>query len=190
MATPQEMLQTMINNLPEKTGKSLDEWGVVLKTSGLAKHGEIMKLLKGDHGVTHGFANTISQLYLKPELLNNKREGGEEADKKLLAGKDAIAEIFKSVKAQFEAIEGDVEFAYKNTYISLRTPKKQFALLQPSTKTRVDVGLNLKGVAPEGSIEAAGSWNAMVTHRVKLTEASQVDDNLAAWIQRAYNANC
>lgn len=190
MATPEEMLQTMINNLPEKTGKSLDEWREVLKNSGLAKHGELMKLLKGDYGVTHGFANTISQLYLKPELLNKKPAAGDEADEKLLAGKETIADIFKGAKGQFEAIKGDVEFAYKNTYISLRTPKKQFAILQPSTKTRVDVGLNLKGVAPEGNVEAAGSWNGMVTHRVKLTEASQVDDNLAEWIQRAYDANC
>lgn len=190
MATPEEMRQTMINNLPEKTGKSLDEWVAVLKASGLVKHGEFMKLLKGDYGVTHGFANTISLLYLKPEILSKKSVGQDEADQKLLAGKEAIAEIFKSAKAQFEGIKGDVEFAYKNTYISLRTPKKQFALLQPSTKTRVDVGLNLKGVAPKGSIEAAGSWNGMVTHRVKLTEASQVDEKLAVWIQKAYDANC
>lgn len=190
MATPEEMRQTMINNLPEKTGKSLDEWTALLKTSGLLKHGEIMKLLKGDHGVTHGFANTIAAIYLKPELLDKKSNNGDEADEKLLAGKEAIAEIFKSAKTKFEEIKGDVEFAYKNTYISLRTPKKQFALLQPSTKTRVDVGLNLKGVPPEGSIEAAGSWNGMVTHRVKLTEVSQIDENLAVWIQKAYDANC
>ena len=190
MATPEEMLQTMISNMPEKTGKSLDDWHTLLGGSGLTKHGELMKLLKGEHGVTHGFANTIAASYLKPELLERKPEGGDEADEKLLAGKETIAEIFKNAKAQFEAIKGDVEFAYKNTYISLRTPKKQFGILQPSTKTRVDVGLNLKGVSPEGNIEAAGSWNGMVTHRVKLTEASQVDDNLASWIQKAYDANC
>ncbi|OEK07009.1 DUF4287 domain-containing protein [Roseivirga misakiensis] len=190
MATPEEMLQTMINNMPEKTGKSLNDWHAVLKSSGLAKHGEFMKLLKGEHGVTHGFANTISQLYLKPELLEKKAESGDEADEKLLKGKDGIVDIFQKAKSQFKEVKGDVEFSYKNTYISLRTPKKQFALLQPSTKTRVDIGLNLKGVAPEGTVEAAGSWNAMVTHRVKLTAADQVDANLAQWIQKAYDANC
>lgn len=189
MATPEEMLQTMINNMPEKTGKSLDEWRAMLQTTDLQKHGEIMKLLKGEYGVTHGFANTISQLYLKPQLLDKKPTDGN-ADAELLEGKEAIAGIFNKVKSQFEAVEGDVEFSYKKTYISLRTPKKQFALLQPSTKTRVDVGLNLKGVDPEGAIEAAGSWNSMVTHRVKLTEVDQVDSVLSSWIQRAYDANC
>jgi predicted transport protein len=189
MATPEEMLQTMINNMPKKTGKSLEEWRSVLKESGLLKHGEFMKILKGDYGVTHGFANTISQLYLNPERLE-KRPQGDNADQELLKGKEAIAEIFQKAKSQFEAIKGDVEFSYKKTYISLRTPKKQFALLQPSTKTRVDVGLNLKGVAPEGIVEAAGSWNAMVSHRVKLTDANQVDKNLSEWLQKSYDANC
>ena len=148
-----------------------------------------MKLLKGEHGVTHGFANTISQLYLKPELLSPNKESADDADAKLLKGKEDIAEIFAKAKALFESINGEVEFAYKNTYISLRTPKKQFALLQPSTKTRVDVGINLKGVEPEGNVEAAGSWNTMVSHRVKLTVPAQVDATLGDWLQRAYDAN-
>ena len=189
MATPEEMLQTMISNMPEKTGKSLDEWRALLKGTDLQKHGEVLKLLKGDYGVTHGFANTIAAIYLKPELLDNKPIEGN-PDEDLLKGKEAIAEVFTKVKSQFEAIKGDVEFSYKKTYISLRTPKKQFALLQPSTKTRVDVGLNLKGVEPEGIVEAAGSWNTMVTHRVKLTELAQVNTSLAGWLQKAYDANC
>ena len=55
--------KTMINNMPDKTGKSLDEWFSVLAAAGLEKHGEMMKLLKGEYGVTHGFANTIAMLY-------------------------------------------------------------------------------------------------------------------------------
>ena len=48
--SPEELAQTMIDNLPEKTGKSLAEWQTVVNASGLAEHGEIMKLLKGEHG--------------------------------------------------------------------------------------------------------------------------------------------
>ena len=61
--------------------------------------------------------------------------------------------------------------------------------MQPSTKTRVDIGINLKGVEPEGNVETAGSWNAMVSHRVKLAELSQVDAALKEWLQKAYDAN-
>ena len=56
-------LQTMIDNMPEKTGKSLDEWKKLLKSKTFAKHSEAVKFLKEDHGVTHGFANTIVFLF-------------------------------------------------------------------------------------------------------------------------------
>lgn len=188
MATPEEMLQTMIGNMPEKTGKSLEEWHSILMSTGLQKHGELMKILKGDHGVSHGFANTIAQLYLKPELLAPKTASEDTLDNELLAGKEDIAPIFKKAKAMFEAINGEVEFAYKKTYISLRTPKKQFALLQPSTKTRVDIGLNLKGIEPEANVEATGSWNAMVTHRAKVATLDDLN-GLQEWLQQAYDSN-
>ncbi len=55
--------QAMIDNMPDKTGKSLTEWYEVIAAAGLDKHGDIMKLLKGEHDVTHGYANTISILY-------------------------------------------------------------------------------------------------------------------------------
>lgn len=188
MATPEEMLQTMLGNLKEKTGKLLNEWHQILKDLSPEKHGEAMKILKGEHGISHGYANLISQTFFKPELLSDEKSNNN--DEQLLKGKEAIADIFNAAKKQFESIAGQAEFAYKKTYISLRTPKKQFALLQPSTKTRVDVGLNLKGVEPSGMTEATGSWNSMVSHRIKLTDLNQINDELKDWIQKAYDANC
>jgi hypothetical protein len=74
----------------------------------------------------------------------------------------------------------------KKTYVSLRR-SKQFALVQPSTKTRLDVGLNLKGVPPAGRLEASGSFNAMCTHRVRVETAADVDAALIGWMRDAYD---
>ncbi|MGB6153114.1 MAG: DUF4287 domain-containing protein [Pricia sp.] len=52
-------LQTMIDNMPEKTGRSLSEWQSVLKTKSFTKHSEAVNFLKKEHNVTDGFANTI-----------------------------------------------------------------------------------------------------------------------------------
>ncbi|MEL6874308.1 MAG: DUF4287 domain-containing protein, partial [Pseudomonadota bacterium] len=57
MASPEEMAQSMIANMPEKTGKALTDWLKIVSSSGLEKHGQIVKYLKTDHGMTHGFAN-------------------------------------------------------------------------------------------------------------------------------------
>ena len=180
MATdPQAQLRAMIANFPEKTGKSLEAWLEVVRASGLAKHGQIVTHLKKDHGMTHGYANLVSQMALKPapdtDLVSAQYAGA----------KEGLRSIYEAVAAAAEALGGDVELSPKKTYVSLRR-SKQFGLVQPSTKTRVDLGLVLKGVEPQGRLEASGSFNAMVTHRVRLTSADEVDDAVRAWLEQAY----
>jgi hypothetical protein len=75
----------------------------------------------------------------------------------------------------------------KRTYVSLRR-NKQFALVQPSTKTRVDVGLVLPDPDQGSRLEPAGSWNSMCTHRVRIESADEVDQELMGWLKEAYDA--
>jgi hypothetical protein len=81
---------------------------------------------------------------------------------------------------------GEFEIVPKKGYVSLRR-KKQFAILQPSTKDRLDVGLNIKGEAPSGNVLASGSWNAMCTHRIKLEDEKMINKDLIAWIKKSYD---
>lgn len=62
----------------------------------------------------------------------------------------------------------------------------QIRNIQPSTATRIDVGINLKGVEPAGRLEKSGSFNTMVSHRVRLSNAGEVDDELIGWLHGAY----
>ena len=84
-------------------------------------------------------------------------------------------------------VGNDVEISPKKAYASLRR-KKQFAIIQPSTKARLDIGLNLKNTAPSGKLEASGSWNAMCTHRIKIEDEKHVDAEVFKWIKQAYDA--
>ena len=61
---PEEMEAAMIRNLPEKTGKSLEEWCEVLRESGLTERRDMKKHLKEDHSVGHFQAQTIVKFYL------------------------------------------------------------------------------------------------------------------------------
>lgn len=178
-------LQTMIDNMPEKTGKSLDEWYGVLRAAGLAKHGEILKLLKGEHGVTHGYANTISILY------RQQAEGGPPADQDMVAAqysgpKAGLRPIYDAVLAAVTDFGGDVEVAPKKTYVSLRR-SKQFAIVKAATKTRVDLGLNLKGEEPTERLEGGKVFSGMCSHLVRLTSGDQVDAEVVAWLRDAYD---
>ncbi len=182
MASPEEMAQTMRNNIPEKTGKKQDEWNKLIKASKLDKHGQIVKMLKTDHGVTHGFANLISSDFLKG--------GAETSSDDLVATQYAkkadLKPIYDKLINEIGKFGSGVELAPKKAYVSLRH-KKQFALIQPSTKTRVDVGINLKGDEATERLEASGSFNAMVSHRVRITNIKQVDKELISWLKEAFN---
>ena len=176
--------QTMIQNLEEKTGKSLAEWVKIAKGSKLAKHGELVKFLKSDHGLTHGYANLVAQ-----RTLADSDEGKAAADDPVAAQyageKAGLRLIYDALVTAVGKFGSDVEVSPKKTCVSLRR-SKQFALIQPTTKTRVDVGINLKGVAPKGRLEASGSFNAMVSHRVRVENAKEVDKELIGWLKEAY----
>ena len=80
--TPEQMAQAMIDNMPEKTGKALPAWLDIVRSSGLAKHGEIVRLLKAEHGMTHGFANLVAHQFIHGpapadgnDLLDNQYSG-------------------------------------------------------------------------------------------------------------------
>jgi len=63
--TPEEMMESMLKNLLDKTGKNLEEWLKIAKESNLIKHGEILKYLKSEYSITHGYANLITHMSLK-----------------------------------------------------------------------------------------------------------------------------
>jgi hypothetical protein len=190
LATPEEVQATMIANLPEKTGRSLEAWIAEVRGSGLEKHGQILSMLK-EHGVSHGYANLIA--HMARERAAGRASSGADAagagEPDLVAAqyasKEDLRPIYDRIASAVRGFGDDVELAPKKAYVSLRR-SMQFGLLQPSTKTRLDVGIKLKDAGPTVRLEAAGSWNAMVTHRVRVTSRDEVDDELIGWLRRAY----
>ena len=100
-------------------------------------------------------------------------------------GKEGLRPIYDKIIAAVQSFGDDVEVSPKKAYVSLRR-SKQFGIIQPSTKTRVDVGINLKGRDATDRLENSGSFNAMVSHRVRLAEAGDVDEELIGWLRDAY----
>jgi Domain of unknown function (DUF5655)/Domain of unknown function (DUF4287) len=183
--SPEEGMASLIRNLEAKTGKTIDAWVGIARAAGLSKHGQLVSFLKKDHGLTHGYANQIAQRALAapdaPSALSEDLVAAQYA-----GAKAALRPVYQALVDAVRAFGADVELAPKKAYVSLRR-SKQFGLIQPSTADRVDVGLVLKGVKPAGRLEAAGSFNAMVTHRVRLQTATDVDRELIAWLRAAYD---
>jgi hypothetical protein len=181
---PEEALAEMIAAFKQKTGKSMDEWLEIVRETGLAKHGEIVLHLKATHDMTHGYANQVALAALRGA--SPSQAGDEDPIQAMVIGpKAGLKPIFDAVIRAVQAFGADVDLAPKKGYVSVRR-NKQFAIVQPSTATRLDVGINLKGVAPLGRLEASGSFNAMLSHRVRLENLGQVYAELIGWLKQAY----
>ncbi len=189
MTSVDKALETQLKNIQTRTGKTLDDLYALVRESGLAKHGEIRDLLKRDLAMGHGDANTVAHMFLR------LAEGsGDAAGEPSLEAK--LAEIYAGPKADLRPIHdklmaaieafGPFEIAPKKTYISLRR-KKQFAMIGPATKTRVEVGLNMKGVPATERLKELPA-GGMCQYKVNLTDPAEADPELVAWIRKAYDS--
>ncbi len=175
--------QTQIANIEKATGKKLEAWIAIVNKSGFAKHGELVSFLKEKHGFTHGNANVI--VHYAKQSHAGAAENSDDLILEQYKGKENLKPWYDKIMAEINKFGKDIELAPKKAYVSLRR-KKQFAILQPSTKDRLDVGLNVKGVAPSGNVEEGAKWNAMCTHRIRVEEEKTINKDLINWIKQAY----
>jgi hypothetical protein len=175
-------LQSQIRNIEATYGKPLDHWLAVIDASGLTKHTEVVAMLKADHGLAHGAAHRVSL------LARQRHDAGVPSDPvdSLYAGaKAGLRPLHDALLTEVRAL-GAFDIAPKKGYLSLRR-RKQFAMIQPSTASRIDLGLILPATTPAaGRLEPAATFNPLFTHRVRITAATDLDDELREWLAAAY----
>jgi hypothetical protein len=189
MSIVDKAIQTQLTNIQAKTGQTLDQLRAVLQQSGLTKHGEIRTMFQRDLGLGYGDANMLTRALLATEA--DGTTGAQAAapdnpaDSFYTGAKAALRPIHDRLMAEIEQL-GAFEGAPKKNYLSLRR-KKQFAMVGPATNTRVEVGLNMKGVAATARLIEMPS-GGMCQYKVNLTDVGDVDAELLAWITRAYES--
>jgi len=182
-------LATQIANIEKKTGKTMAQLAKIVQDSKLAKHGELVTMLKTTLGMGHGDANTVvhlSKQTASPAAAAAQGGSTEEVLDGLYTGpKEALRPIHDKVLAAMKKF-GAFEEAPKKTYVSYRR-KKQFAMVGPATNTRVEVGLNIKGLPANARLIDQGAGK-MCNYVVKLTDPKEVDAALIGWIKAAYES--
>ena len=189
MGTLDQARETQLRNIETKTGKTLAQLRTALHGSGLAKHGDLRGFAMATFGLGHGDANALVHLALASDGQSAAQAAG-------LSGEEVIAGIYSDKKAPLRPIHdrlmasisgfGEFEVAPKKGYVSLRR-KKQFAMIGPGSATRVDVGLNMKGVQPTDRLMAEKP-GGMCQFKVKVCGAHEVDAELVGWLRHAYDA--
>jgi len=177
--------QAYLDTIKTKTGKTPDDFSLLARQKGLTQYREIMAWLKADFGLGHGHANVIAQLLVNAD---KPRPAPDEALAPHFAGGKAVwRKPFDALAAQLHQFGADVSILPNRSYINVQRAGKKFAILQTSA-ARLDIGIKRKGVPPAGRFEAAGAWNAMVTHRLRISDPQQIDAEVLAWLKEAYHS--
>ena len=182
MSTVDDAMAKMRLNLQERTGKSYAAWISVARSLGSAKHGDIVAYLKTAGRMGHGYANMIALESRKSDVIAEE----DPIDALFAGNKITLKPIYDAISKTINTFGRDLEFAPKKGYVSV-CRAKQFAILQPSTATRFDIGINLKTVAPVGKLEASGTWNGMVSHRVRIESPEEFNKEIMLWLKQAYD---
>jgi len=172
----------MEKGLLEKTGKSLEHWIKVVHASKIEKHKAIINFLKSEHGFTYGFANFVAHKSKKSDAASHNEDDLLTNQYK---GKEVLKPIYEKLNKLIISFGNDITVTPKKSSVSY-IRKRQFALIKPATKTRIDLGLKIKDKPTTDRLGNSGPFGTMCTHRVKLTNIDEVDKELENWLKEAY----
>ena len=178
--------RTQLANVQAKTGLDLEALMARIEGYGLEKHGQLLARIKEDLGLGHGDANLLAHVFRARDATGAPQDPVAAAVDALYSGKKAdLRPLHDAMMAALAAL-GPFEVAPKKAYLSLRRAK-QFAMVGPGTKGRLEVGLNLKGAEADDRLEVLPP-GGMCQARVFVTDSAQVDAELMGWVRAAYES--
>ncbi len=176
MPSPEEMAA----GVERRTGRAISEWMALVPEGTFTQQAEF---LVAEHGLKASDARAV--LHLGAYL---SRPPDEELVAAQYAGaKEALRPIYDAVLGAITALGDDVKVAPRKTYVSFDRAR-QFALVQASTRTRVDLGVRLDDATATDRLAAAGSFGSgNITHRIALGAPREVDAQVRDWLRAAYD---
>jgi hypothetical protein len=183
--------QAYLDNIKSKTGKTPADFKKLAAKKGLLKQGlkagEIVNWLKKDFDLGHGHAMAIYRVLSSPK----EYKGKVVSDKIAVhfnGRKREWQPIFNSLMKSIREFGDDIHVDSTSRYLSILRGNRKIAVVQV-TSLNMYVGIKLRGVAPTQRFEPATRWNNMVTHRVRIANATEIDGDLLNWLQSAYEQN-
>lgn len=184
--SPESMFTTMLAKLPEKTGRPLEEWVPLLQAQPLHTRKERIAWLQQQHGLTGGYARVITEKAIELESGITPLSPEQLLDAQYSGVKAALRPVYDHLAAVVRTLGNDVTLDPRKTYVAVNRAQ-QFALIQPTNRSRVDLGLRLRGIATTERLEEApGFGSGSITHRVALACPEDIDGQVLGWLRAAY----
>jgi len=189
LKSPQEMFQAMKGNIQELTGKSFTSWVNLAARADISKFKALTDHMKKEHGLSHGYAQMVAWGVLDPARLEAGNQEPEFVDALYSGKKLNLRPIYDKLIEEGLKMGSDVELVICKTYSSLRS-KSQYAMVVPKTNSAVDLELALpRDISLENRLETIKNSNPKITHRIRITDLSQIDDDVLRFLNRALENN-
>jgi hypothetical protein len=187
------MVQDFIEKLPEKTGKSLDQWLALVRTEGPATTKERRAWLKEVHKLGTNYAMWIvEQAEGKGAETSDPKvylQAAEEYVEKMYSGaKEHLRPLFEALLELGLSMGAEAKACPCQTMVPLYR-NHVFAQIKPTTRTRIDFGLALGDAKASGKLIDTGGFakKDRITHRFEITSLADIDTEVRRWLKQAYD---
>jgi len=189
------MVQKWIAELKPKTGRSLEEWIGLVKTSGPKESHARRAWLGSKYNLGSNSARWIA------ERAEGKGEEEDNPEKYLAAAvkyvreqyagkKAALRPLYEQLLSLGKSLGPDVRACPCKTMVPLYR-EHVFAQIKPTTNSRIDLGLSLTsygGKLPKLLLDTGGlAKKDRITYRIEVTSSKQIDGELKKWLRAAYD---
>ena len=181
-------MTAVIESLAVRTGRSLDEWLVMVRASGIdpLDQGAVRKWLRAEHGVPQNSQWAIADAaareagWVRPTV-------SEYVDRQYAGPKAALRPIYDALATVIGGLGGDVTVEGRGTYTPF-VRGRQFAAIAAAARDRVDLGLRFSD-PPQAPRLQPGGGPGQATHKVSLREVGEVDAEIVQLLRVAYEQN-
>jgi hypothetical protein len=185
------MVRNWIDTLPQKTGRSLDDWLRLIEDEGPPGEKERRDWLKAEHGLGTNTAGWMAERSVgkgedgDPEKY--LQQAVEHVETQYAGGKAALRPIYEELLKVGLAAGPAAKACPCGTMVPFYR-NHVFAQIKPTTKTRIDLGFALKDTPVSGRLIDTGGFakKDRITHRIPITSLTEIDDEVRRWLQTAY----
>jgi len=186
------MVEKWKNELPQKTGRSLDGWVAFVKKAGPATERERREWLKKEHQLGTNSAWWIAERAEGKGAEEDSAEAYLEAAEKWVeamfsGSRAALRPVYDQLLKVALSVGKDVKACPGRTIVALYR-NHVFAQIKASTNTRIDMGLALGNMkTPKRLIDTGGYQKKdRITRRIEVKSKAHIDEELRSWLKNAY----
>jgi hypothetical protein len=187
MRTWQGMRDWSAELLEKRTGRNVEAWTRLIARRRFQSE-EALRGWLVEQGVTgYGQMLLVWERFGYPDFIT---AGANDLISRQYADRTQLRPILDATLAALPGIGQVAVVQARKTYVSLVSKRRTFAVVQATTKNRVDLGLRLRDQPADGRLKSGkGVGNGSMTVSLPLTSPADLDDEALRWLKRAYDEN-